>query len=94
MNRQTGAPEVTSQVIKDSKLLVCPCGGKEFENSMIIKKISPILSPTGEVELFPMNILVCKSCGKVPPDLNPEGLIPQEFLIKKAELTDLGGNKL
>jgi len=83
MGAPQGAARVTPEIIKSAKLLECGCGGKMWENRMIIKKISPILSPTGKEEFFPMNILVCASCGLVPQDLNPDGMIPNEFIRKE-----------
>lgn len=82
MGAPQGAARVTQDVVKNAKLLECSCGGKMWENRMIIKKISPILSPTGKEEFFPMNILVCADCGLVPKDLNPDGMIPEEFVRK------------
>ena len=80
---QGAVPQITPQIIKDSKTFECGCGGKRFEEQMIIKKISSLLSPTGKNELFPMNILVCSNCKLVPNELNPDGMIPDEFLRKK-----------
>ena len=80
-----GGPTIDPKMVKDAKLLECDCGGKMWENRMIIKRISPILSPTGKEEFFPMNILVCADCGLVPASLNPDGMIPEEFVRKEID---------
>ena len=74
--------KITPDMIKDFKSVTCDCGGILFENAMILKKISPIVSPTGKEELYPMEILICKKCGKVPNELNVGNMIPDELLTK------------
>jgi hypothetical protein len=44
-----------------------------------MKRLSPLLSPTGKEERIPMEVILCKTCGKVPafmakeiPDLPTE----------------------
>ena len=86
MGPPQGAARVTAQVIRNSKLLECSCGGKQFKEILIFKKISAIISPSGNEELFPMNIVVCTNCGFVPKSLNPNGIIPEEFLRKEIKL--------
>ena len=72
-------PRITADTIKNAKTFECICGGKIFSEKMILKKISALISPTGREETFPMNILICESCGKVPRELDPENMIPEEF---------------
>ena len=69
--------------LKLSKNVACDCGGMMFSEKMMFKKISAIISPTGKEEMYPMNVTVCESCGKVPTEFNPYGLIPKEFLAQK-----------
>jgi hypothetical protein len=37
-----------------------------YDSSLMFKRISPILSPTGKEEFVPVEVVVCKTCGKVP----------------------------
>jgi hypothetical protein len=37
-----------------------------WETSMLFKRISPLLSPSGKEELVPAELVTCKQCGKVP----------------------------
>jgi len=81
-----GAPstqiKITPEMIKDFKSVTCTCGGMIFEEGILLKKISPILSPTGKEELYPLEILVCKKCGKIPQELNVGNILPDEIIAK------------
>lgn len=79
----TQAPQISEQTVKDAKPVICACGNMVFEEKMMFKKISSIVSPTGNYELFPLNLVICTSCGLVPEEFNPRGIIPEEFLAKK-----------
>jgi hypothetical protein len=78
-----GVPKITVEQIKNSKQVECDCGGVIFVEKMMFKKISPILSPTGNEEIYPMQVIVCDSCGKIPTQFNPHNLISEEYLAKK-----------
>jgi hypothetical protein len=45
----------------------CTCGGMVFTSAVMVKRISPLLSPTGKEEIAPLDIIVCKTCDKIPP---------------------------
>ena len=42
------------------------CGNYLFITANVIKRISPILSPTGQEALVPVQVYSCGNCGKVP----------------------------
>lgn len=44
------------------------CGEKNklFEKKLLFKKLSPLLSPSGQEEMVPLEVIVCTKCGKVP----------------------------
>jgi len=42
------------------------CGNYLFINSYVIKRISAILSPTGQEAIAPIQVYSCGNCGKVP----------------------------
>lgn len=42
------------------------CGNYLFITSHVIKRISAILSPTGQEALVPIQVYSCGNCGKVP----------------------------
>ena len=74
---------ISLDVVKDAKLQTCSCGGAVFTEKLMFKKLSALISPTGKEELYPIQVMVCDKCGKVPRDLNPYDLVPEEFLADK-----------
>ena len=42
------------------------CGNYLFITSHVIKRISPIISPTGKEAIVPVQVYSCGNCGKVP----------------------------
>jgi len=74
---------ITPDIIRQSKTLTCDCGGTLFHNGLIFKKISQFVSPTGKEELFPMEVIVCEKCGKIPTQFNAHNIIPEELLAHK-----------
>jgi len=60
---------------EDAKMLltapnvVCPkCGSKFFKEVYVLKRISPIISPTGEEETMPIPMMACANCGEIPDE--------------------------
>ena len=41
----------------------CKC--KAFKQSLLLKKLSPLLSPTGQGALIPVAVFACDNCGHV-----------------------------
>ena len=78
-----GAMRISIDQIKSSKQVTCDCGGVMFSEKLMFKRISAILSPSGKEEVYPMQVIVCDSCGKVPTEFNPHDLIPKEYLATK-----------
>lgn len=52
--------------LTDVPWVSCAGGNYLWDSSMMIKRISPILSPSGREEIIPAEIVICKTCGKVP----------------------------
>lgn len=46
--------------------LKCEGGNMLWESSMLFKRLSPLMSPSGKEELIPAEVVVCRKCGKVP----------------------------
>ena len=60
---------------EDAKLIltapnvVCPkCGSKFFKEIYAIKKISAIISPTGQEEFMPIPMMACAYCNESPDE--------------------------
>lgn len=43
---------------------MCECGNITFKEVLKVKKLSPILSPTGREALIPYEVIVCNKCEK------------------------------
>jgi hypothetical protein len=44
----------------------CEAGNLLWDSSMLFKKLSALMSPSGKEELLPAEVIICKRCGKVP----------------------------
>ena len=80
---QGQGPQIKLEHLQASKNVECECGGVMFSEKMMFKRISAILSPTGKEEVYPMQVVVCESCGKVPLEFNPYKLVPEKYIAKK-----------
>ncbi len=48
----------------DTEPVICQCGGLVFQECYMLRRIGPILSPTGKEEQFQIPVPVCIACGK------------------------------
>jgi hypothetical protein len=58
--------EVQVDLQKADTIKCDDCGNYLFITANVIKRISPILSPTGQEALVPVQVYSCGNCGKVP----------------------------
>ena len=69
-NRPQSGQEPQAQVQVDlskADTIKCDnCGNYLFIQANVIKRISPIMSPTGQEALVPVQVYSCGNCGKVP----------------------------
>ena len=73
-------PRITPEMLKMSKNVECSCGGMIFRQSLIFKKISAILSPSGKEEILPIDVMVCEKCNKVNRTLLQYDILPEEIM--------------
>ena len=64
-------PQANVQVdLREADTIKCDdCGNYLFITSHILKRLSAIVSPTGEEALIPVQVYSCGDCGKVPSKL-------------------------
>ena len=56
--------------LKQADTIKCSdCNNYLFISSTIIKRLSAILSPTGEETLIPIDVYSCGNCGRVPKSM-------------------------
>ena len=58
--------EVQVDLTKADTIKCEDCGNYLFITANVIKRISPILSPTGQEALVPVQVYSCGNCGIVP----------------------------
>ena len=58
--------EVQVDLTKADTIKCEACGNYLFITAHVIKRISPIMSPTGQEALVPVQVYSCGNCGKVP----------------------------
>ena len=56
-----GGPQISLQ---DTTAVVCEkCGGQVFENGVILREVSAILTGTGQPGIIPIPVFICSECG-------------------------------
>tara|TARA_R110000744_G_scaffold364557_1_gene473131 strand:+ start:486 stop:707 length:222 start_codon:yes stop_codon:yes gene_type:complete len=46
--------------------VICECGSKVFVPVMMMKRISPLVSPTGQEAMVPIQLYACIKCHEIP----------------------------
>ena len=73
MAKQKSLQQPRSEVkvdLKQADTIKCDdCGNYLFITSFVIKRVSAILSPTGQEGLVPIQVYSCGNCGQVPKSL-------------------------
>ena len=63
---QGGATTLDNIDLTHATTLECEkCQGKGFKQTMMLKKLSPLLSPTGQEAIIPVGVFACEACGHV-----------------------------
>ncbi len=58
--------------INDTESVKCEdCGNYSFIQSYFIRRVSAIVSPTGQETMIPIEVFSCGNCGKVPANMMP-----------------------
>ena len=69
MNMKPRKPLPKAQVqvdLKDAETMTCQqCDNKIFIQGYVIKKLSAIISPTGQEVIAPIQVFNCGSCGEL-----------------------------
>ena len=75
---QSGAPTIDNIDLTHAKTLQCEkCENVGFRQTMMLKKLSPLISPTGQESIIPVGVFACESCGHINKEF-------QEADIKQA----------
>ena len=66
---QQSQQQVNVDLSKAETIKCDDCGNYLFITASVIKRISPIMSPTGQEALVPVQVYSCGNCGAVPKKL-------------------------
>tara|TARA_R100000152_G_C6685650_1_gene118479 strand:- start:409 stop:663 length:255 start_codon:yes stop_codon:yes gene_type:complete len=65
-NTEGGVPTLDNIDLTHAKTLRCDkCEGVGFKQTMMLKKLSALLSPSGQEAIIPVGVFACESCGHV-----------------------------
>ena len=61
-----GPPTLDNVDLSQAKTMECEkCQCKAFKQSLMLKKLSALISPTGKEALIPVAVFVCEQCGHI-----------------------------
>lgn len=72
--RQNNTPGQGIDITQTSPTTCESCGKEAFQEAVILRKISALLSPTGKEGFVPVQVFACISCGHVNNDFLPKEL--------------------
>jgi len=77
-NNKINQKQQQQQVLHDAASLPTvkcdKCGNTSFQEALIMKKVSAILSETGKVGYYPIPVFSCTMCGHINQEFLPEQL--------------------
>ena len=69
-----GAQQQVQVDLSKAETLKCDdCGNASFIQAFFLRRLSALMSPTGQEAMIPVQIYSCGNCGKVPDKLMPTG---------------------
>jgi hypothetical protein len=86
MNQPTTEKVNAQMDIKQTEPVECDkCKNQSFQEAIMLRKVSAILSPSGKSGLLPIPIFVCNSCGHtnqsfLPPELRANPIVKASII--------------
>ena len=72
MDDQPSEVPITASQLAQAESVTCEsCGNHTFVGVMMMKRISPIISPTGKEAVVPIQTFACNACGFVNKEFIP-----------------------
>ena len=65
-------PKVKVDLTQAENMKCEKCGNYSFIQSFFLKRLSPLVSPTGEEAIIPIQVYSCGNCGTVPTKMMPD----------------------
>jgi len=66
--KPVGQQQVTVDLSKADSIVCKSCGNYSFIQSFFLKRISALMSPTGQEAIVPVQVYSCGNCGEVFAD--------------------------
>jgi uncharacterized Zn finger protein len=60
-----GQMEERLDISKTTPIQCEACGGSTFKQTLLLRKLSALLSPNGQETIVPMQVFACEKCGHV-----------------------------
>ena len=60
-----GQMQQTIDFSKTTEICCESCGGKTFKQTLLLRKLSALDSPSGQETIVPMQVFACEKCGHV-----------------------------
>lgn len=67
-------PKLNIDLTKTQEIVCDKCGGKVFQEGLMLRKASKFLTGTIQDALIPLPVFSCSACGHVNEDFLPEPL--------------------
>ena len=62
---QKGQMEEQIDFSKTTEIKCEACGGQTFKQTLLMRKMSALVSPNGQETIIPMAVFACEKCGHV-----------------------------
>ena len=62
---QNGQMQEQIDFSKTSQIQCESCGGSTFKQTLLLRKMSSLVSPSGQETIIPMQVFACEKCGHV-----------------------------
>jgi len=62
---QNGQMQEQIDFSKTSQIQCEACGGSTFKQTLLLRKMSALVSPDGQETIIPMQVFACEKCGHV-----------------------------
>ena len=62
---KNGQMQETIDFSKTSQIQCEACGGSTFKQTLLVRKMSALASPSGQEMIIPMAVFACEKCGHV-----------------------------
>lgn len=70
-NSQNTKKQVPVDISLATDVICSSCGNPYFQPVLMCKKLSALVSPTGEEVLIPIETAICTKCGNINEEFDP-----------------------